>query len=1182
PAGPATGPGARRTHLLVVGAAVLGGRLRVSFGFSETAHRRETVAALAERYSAELRALVEHCASPAAGGCTPSDFPLAGVDQATLDALAGSGRGIEDLYPLSPMQEGMLFHTLMQPGSGAYVGQFGFALRGPLDRGAFRRAWETVVARHTALRSSFAWEGLERPLQTVHRWVDPELREEDWRGAGAAEQAERLDAFLAADRARGFDPGRAPLLRLALFRTADRAHRLVWSFHQMVLDGWSLPLVFREVVMLYDAYRHGREAALPAPRPYRDYIAWLGRRDPGGAERFWRAELAGFSTPTPLVVDRAVPGEAAGHGNAATWLDEESTRALNALARREGLTPNTLAQGAWALLLSRYSGEPDVVFGVTTSGRPAELEGVEETVGLFINTLPARVRIAPEARAAGWLREIQERQAAVREHEQVPLVRVQQWSGVPAGQPLFDTLLVFENYPMEGVPAEHEGGLEIRPLEALEQVNYPLAVVVLPGTRMVLTAQYDRARLDDGVVERMLAHLRNLMEGMVAADAPVSSLSLLGEDERRQLVAAGAPAVPDLPRRESIHGIFEMAARRAPDAVAVTFEGESLTYAELDRRANRLAHHLRARGVGPEVRVGLLLERGVEMVVAALGVLKAGGAYVPVDPSAPDDRVRYVLADSGAPVVLTRQALADGVPAGAGAVLLDADGPRIAAEPDAAPEVESSPDDLAYVIYTSGSTGRPKGVMVEHHSVIRLLRATEEWFDFGPRDVWTLFHSYAFDFSVWEMWGALLYGGRLVVVPAGVARAPDAFYELVVREGVTVLNQTPSAFRPFAAVEEVRGMAPELALRLVIFGGEALELSSLRPWVERHGDARPRLVNMYGITETTVHVTYRSLTRADVEREAGSVIGVPIPDLHLHLLGSDGEPVPVGVPGEICVGGAGVARGYLNRPELTAERFVCNPFGAGRLYRSGDLARRRDDGELEYLGRSDQQVKIRGFRIEPGEVEAALRALDGVRDATVVARADGAGDLRLVGYVVGSGGGLPALDGIRASLRERLPEYMVPAVLVPLEAIPLTSNGKVDRAALPAPEGMATSAAAYVPPRTAAEEALAAIWSEVLGVERVGVHDNFFESGGHSLLVIRVVSRVREHFGVEIPLGSLFEAPTVADLAGEIARRTPLPAVEQPVPRPSAQQLLAEVDELSEDEMDALLAELAAEGELEV
>ncbi|HEU0079304.1 MAG TPA: amino acid adenylation domain-containing protein, partial [Longimicrobiaceae bacterium] len=558
-----------------------------------------------------------------------------------------------------------------------------------------------------------------------------------------------------------------------------------------------------------------------------------------------------------------------------------------------------------------------------------------------------------------------------------------------------------------------------------------------------------------------------------------------------------------------------------------------------EARSNRLARWLRARGVGPEVPVGLCLERSLEMVVAILGVLGAGGAYVPLDPAYPPDRLAFLLEDSGVGIVLTQTALAARVRGGrAEVVALDAERERIAAHDDTPLPEAAAAESLAYVIYTSGSTGRPKGVQVTHASVVRLFTATEPWFGFGERDVWTLFHSYAFDFSVWEIWGALLYGGRLVVVPYLTSRSPDEFLRLLAEEEVTVLSQTPSAFRQLVAAEEPAGAA-ELALRLVVFGGEALEPGTLRPWVERHGDERPRLVNMYGITETTVHVTYRPVTRRDVESGSTSPIGVPIPDLGVYVLDAGGGPAPVGVPGEMYVAGAGVARGYLGRPERTAQRFVPDAYGGvpgARLYRSGDRARWLSGGELEYLGRLDEQVKIRGFRIELGEVEAALRAHPGVGDCVVVAREDAPGERRLVGYVVGAeGADAPGADALRAHLRERLPEHMVPSALVPLARIPLTSNGKTDRRALPAPDPAAGGD--YVAPRDPAEEALAAIFAGVLGAERVGVHDDFFELGGHSLLAVRLLSRIRQETGANVPLHALFEGGTVEKLARIVAGR---------------------------------------------
>ena len=1183
--GAQAGPDVPRTHLLDVNAVVSGGRLRASWGFDGAGADADAVRSLARGWVEELRTLIAHCTSPGAGGHTPSDFPLAGLGQEALDRLLGGDREVEDAYRLSPMQEGMLFHTLYAPGEGDYVAQFSLELRGELDAGAWERAWQAVLDRHAALRSAFLWEGVDRPVQVVKRGVRLPVRREDWRGLAEEEREPRAAAWLRSDRATGFDPAHAPLMRLALFRTGEQAHRCVWTFHQMVLDGWSLPLVFREVMAGYGAFRAGEEPAPGPVRPYRDYIAWLERRDPAEAERFWRATLAGFVAATPFGIDRGAGEQGHGYARRDLLLDPDETGALQELARREGLTPNTVMQGAWALLLARYSGEEDVVFGTTVSGRPAELAGMEEMVGLFINTVPVRVRTPAEESVRAWLAELQAAQVAAREHEHTPLVQVQQWSGVPAGQPLFESLLVFENYPVDP-PAE--GGrrrLEVRIADGEEQGSYPLTLVALPGERMLLRAQFRAARFEPAAVERMLGHLRVLLGGLAAApDGPLGALPLLADEERRQLEAGHSPRT-SVPPEGCVHERFQAWAARAPGAVAVVCEGESLTYAELNQRANQVAHTLRALGVGPEVPVGVCLERGVELVVALLGVLKAGGAYVPLDAGHPPERLAFLLEDSAVPVLLTREALRAALPPhGAEVLCLDADGPRIARAPRHDPPSGAGPESLAYVIYTSGSTGRPKGVLVEHHDVVRLFRATDPWFGFGPGDVWTLFHSAAFDFSVWEMWGALLHGGRLVVVPRWVARSPEAFHDLLRAEGVTVLNQTPSAFQPLARVDEARGASPGLALRLVIFGGEALEPGSLRSWMERHGEDGPRLVNMYGITETTVHVTYRPITRADVEGGAASPIGEPIPDLALQLLDRRLRPVPTGVPGEICVGGAGVARGYLGRPELTAERFVCDPAGGpgARLYRSGDLARRRESGELEYLGRMDQQVKIRGYRIEPGEVEAALRQVPGAREAAVAVREDAPGGRRLVGYLVGAPEEVPPAAEVRAFLAGRLPEYMVPAAIVLLERLPLTPNGKTDRRALPAPEG---SGAEYVAPRTPEEIAVARVWEEVLGVERVGVHDDFFALGGHSLLATQVVSRVRRALGRDLPLRLVFESPTVAGQAEALRARESSPEAAPPDIGASAAgveaKLLDRIDQLSDDDVERLLADLTSDDDRE-
>lgn len=581
---------------------------------------------------------------------------------------------------------------------------------------------------------------------------------------------------------------------------------------------------------------------------------------------------------------------------------------------------------------------------------------------------------------------------------------------------------------------------------------------------------------------------------------------------------------------ETLHRWFERVSEEYPDSIALTFEGQQLTYADVNTRANQLAHHLRSRGVGPEMLVALCLERSFDLIIGILGILKVGAAYVPCDPEVPAERLAFILEDTQSPVLITQESLLSRLAAPASQVVcLDRDRGTLSAQSGANPDAPHEPDHVAYVIYTSGSTGQPKGVCVTHHNAVRLFAATEDWFHFGPEDVWTLFHSFAFDFSVWEIWGALLYGGRLVVVPHLVTRAPDSFLDLLAEEKVTVINQTPSAFRQLIATESAVPAPRPLALRYVIFGGEALDLAALRPWFQRHGDTRPQLINMYGITETTVHVTYRPLTADDVA-EQGSVIGRAIPDLDLYVLDAELRPCPIGETGELHVGGAGLAVGYLRRPELTAQRFFDNPHKpGGRLYKSGDLARYRPDGDIEYLGRIDHQVKIRGHRVELGEIEARIRDFPGVLDAVVLLREVSPDDQQLCGYIVA-----PSLDtvALRDFLKTRLPAYMLPAGFVRLDRLPLTTNGKLDQKALPLPTiDRAAQRAPFAAPQAPLEKQIATVWQDVLGIEAAGLDDNFFDLGGTSLLMLRVHSHLRAAAGREVRIVELFQYPTIRALA---------------------------------------------------
>ena len=1060
---------------------------------------------------------------------------------------------VVDSYELSPTQEGMLFHRLLGEGTGVDLEQIVCRIVGSFDEEAFVGAFHEVAERHPILRTRFRYDGADGPAQEVVEAVQIPVERLDLTGLPTAARAARVDDALRSDRRRGIDLERAPCMRLLVVDGAPDEHLVVWTVHHALLDGRSFPLVLREAFALYDAAATGRTPALGAPpRPYREYIEFLRGIDLAAAERYWRDRLAGFTTPTPLVVDRAATDEQRSRDIQGVFerrLSRQQTAALRALAAARDVTLNTLLQSAWAILLHRYSRETDVVFGATRACRRSALPDAAEMVGLFINTLPLRVTLDPQARLDELLTEVRAQQLQLRRHEHTPLVDVQRWSEIPRGSPLFETILVYEERTLDTVLRTLD--VEGARLEFAYhgQTNYPLALIAYGEDELLVRLESDRRRVDDAPAARLLDHFVTLLTAMPQhADAKLHELPLLSEAERSALAAGAGTAGAGTAGRGvggCLHARFEERARAAPGRVAVVGDGESLTYAQLDRRANALALRLRSLGVGRGVLVGLRTERSVRVVVGILGILKAGGAYVPLDPAYPRERVQFMLADSGVRVVVTEAEFAEDLAAcGASLVVLD----RAGGEAQAGPDPEVGPEDLAYVMYTSGSTGEPKGVLITHHNVGRLFDATDGWFGFGEDDVWSLFHSYAFDFSVWEMWGALLYGGRVVVVPFWVSRSPEAFRELVLREGVTVLNQTPSAFGQFIAADEQSGPPVGSDLRYVIFGGEALELASLGPWFDRHGDVRPRLVNMYGITETTVHVTYRPISIDDLRAGAGSVIGVAIPDLRLFVLDPYREPVPTGVAGEMYVGGGGVARGYLGRDELTAQRFVDDPFGDGdgdgdgRLYRTGDLARRLENGDLEYLGRIDDQVKIRGFRIELGEIEALLARHPGVREAVVLARQDGDLDKRLVAYVVAAAPPGELIEQLKTHLRATLPEYMVPAHYVLLDRLPLTPNGKTDRKALPAPEyGRREVERPYVAPRTATEQSLAAVWAAVLGAPRVSLDDNFFELGGDSILSIQVIARCRRT-GLQFTPRDLAKQPTVARLAQLIeSARPPTP-----------------------------------------
>ncbi|HEX4959375.1 MAG TPA: non-ribosomal peptide synthase/polyketide synthase, partial [Thermoanaerobaculia bacterium] len=1056
--------------------------------------------------------------------------------------------------PLSFAQERLWFLDQLQPGSAAYNVPAAVRLTGWLDVSALAATLREILRRHESLRTSFSLRS-GQPVQVIVPAAELLLPVVDLSGLDAARREPVAGALARAESLQPFDLSRAPLLRAVLLRLAGDEHALLLTLHHIASDAWSAGVLVREMVALYRAFSQGAPSPLPEfAMQYADFAIWQRgwlRGDELEAQLgYWRGILSGAPV-LELATDRPrkpLQGYR-GADSSFTWPGEVS-EGVRDLARRRGATPFMVLLAAFDALLQRYTGQDDLVVGTIIANRNrSEIEGM---IGFFVNTLALRADLAGGPAFSDLLVRVRESALGAYTHQDLPfekLVAELQPERDLSRSPLFQVLFQLQNTPMDAEPIELPG-LELQPMGTGGQtakfdlvLNTYEAGSVLSGVLKYNTDLFERA-----TAARIVRHFTALVAGAMAEPfRRLSELPLLSAAESHQLVWEWNERPAEDLGFGVLHELFTEQAARAPESTAVACEGERLSYGELDRRSNQLARYLERQGILPGDRVGLFLERSVGMAVAILGVLKAGAAYVPLDPTYPQERLSFLLADSRPPVVLTQESLGALLPESEAAsriVVMDRDEERIVRERDCALRIRVCAEDPAYVIYTSGSTGRPKGVVVRHGNVTRLFSATEEWFGFGPGDVWTLFHSYAFDFSVWEIWGALLYGGRLVIVPYWVSRSPEAFYELLRSERVTVLSQTPSAFRQLLWAEGsvLAGAPPDLALRYVIFGGEALEPASLAPWFERHGDERPRLVNMYGITETTVHVTYREVARRDVER-AVSALGCPIPDLGVYLLDSALQPVPLGAPGEIHVGGAGLAEGYLGRAELTAERFVPNPFGGAgsRLYRSGDLARRLPDGDLEYLGRIDHQVKVRGFRIELGEIEAALVRHPSVRETVVLAVDDPqrAGERRLIAWLVPAVGEVPNLSELRVFAGASLPDYMLPAALVLLDALPLTPNGKIDRRALPPPEMERPVTREFVAPRTALESFVSGLWQEVLNVEQVGVHDDFFELGGSSISGAVLINRIQHELGEIVQVVVIFDHPTVESLSSYLAKEHP-------------------------------------------
>jgi amino acid adenylation domain-containing protein len=1051
--------------------------------------------------------------------------------------------------PLTFAQQRLWFLAQLQPDSTAYNMNLAVRLTGPLDLAALEQSLNEVVRRHEALRTSFsASDG--KPVQVIAPQLHVTLRVVDNTTIAEDFQDAEIECRAIEQAQQPFDLSEAPLFRLSLVRFGEEDHVVLFTIHHIISDIWSLSLLTLEMAKLYEAFRQNNSSPLPPlPIQYADFAIWQRDQLQGDLLQaeldYWRQQLAGAPFVLDLPTDRprlAVPNL---RGATESFrLDESLTEALIHLSQRENVTLFMTLLAAFQVLLYRYTRQDDILVGTPIAGRD-RIE-IEKLIGFFADTIVLRMRISDDLTFRDVLGRVREVALGAYSHQDLPfekLVEALQPERDLSRNPIFQVLFALHNTPVESLQLP---GLVWTPLKLnIPKTRFDLALdLTETASGIAGTCQYNADLFDATTINGLLSHYRTLLESIaVNPEERVSYLQLLTSSERRRLLLEWNEAPRGHSNDLRLHELFEKQAAHNPNATAVVYENVRLTYAELNRQANQLAHYLRANGLGPDVLVGVSIERGIEMMIALLGILKAGGAYVPLDPAYPKDRLDFMVRDAGVTLLLTMTQLRRLLPDEVKTICLDADWTEVARESEENLQVQMSSMNLAYMIYTSGSTGRPKGVQVEHESVVSLFAATQPLFDFGVNDVWTVSHSYAFDFSVWEIWGCLVHGGRLIIVPLHVNQSPESFRELLRVERVTILNQTPSAMRQL-----LPGDVADLSLRLIICGGEALP----REVATQLADWGVPAWNFYGPTEASVWAAINEITTAG-DGVGPVAIGRPLANTQVYVLDSNLELLPVNVPGELYIGGERVARGYYQRSELTAERFVPDAYSGavgGRLYRTGDRVRYGTAGQLEFLGRVDEQVKVRGYRIELGEIESVLAEADGVQQAVAVVRES---EQRLVAYVVMENGA--AAKPLRDHLSQKLPEYMIPSPIVVLPELPLTANGKVDRRALPNPGSVRSELTPkYLTPQGTIQELLASRWSHLLRVERVGMHDNFFELGGHSLLATQVVSWIRNAFSVEVPLRSLFEHPTVAGLAEIIesemreSRKLQLPPI-RPVPR---------------------------------
>ncbi|OJT57690.1 non-ribosomal peptide synthetase [Bacillus altitudinis] len=1029
---------------------------------------------------------------------------------------------VQDMYYLSPMQEGMLFHTLHHQEKGFYVEQMDMNVKGTLRSDLLEKSMNIIVERYDIFRTVFLHEKVKRPIQVVLKNRPFQLDIVDIQDLSESEQLERIDRFKQKDQLRGFDLSKDLLMRASVFQTGPSSYRWVWSYHHILLDGWCFGLVVQELFAIYHALLHDIPYRLEPVKPYKEYIQWLEKQDKQASLEYWTQSLAGFEGQSTFKEQRKQTNE---HelGEIEWAMSKEETAALSELALQQNATLSSALQSAWSILLSRYQRSNDVLFGTVVSGRPSDLAGVDRMVGLFINVIPRRIQLTDQMTFRSLLSETQQQSLAAEPHQYIPIYDIQAKAGQ---QQLIDHIVVFENVPA-AKKDEQESllGFTVEDMNVYEKSNYDLNLLASPGEQLQLKLAFNQRAFDPAFVCKLKDQLTLLIKGAIKhPDQSVHTLTLVTKQEKQRMLEEWN--APELEHDQLyLTKWFEHNVRKQPNAVALSAGDHTMTYAELNEQANRLARHLQKNGVGHQTVTAILAERTPELIVSLLAVLKAGATYVPIDPDYPESRIQYMLKDSGATHLLTHSSFISQTRSLAfDGTYLFADDQEILLMSSENLPLEAGLDDTAYIMYTSGTTGQPKGIMTTHSNIARVVKNTN-YLTILETDTLLSLSNSVFDGFTFDVYGALLNGAKLVLPQKETILDMGKLTELIKGEHISVMFVPTALFHLLVdeGTDWMRGV------RKVLFGGERASVQHVRKAFDVMG--KGRLLNVYGPTESTVFATYYPIDEA-IPLEAHSIpIGKPLNQTGAYILSEHRQLQPIGMVGELCLSGKGLAKGYLNRPDLTKQVFIPHPFASGeRLYRTGDLAYFREDGLIEYAGRVDDQVKIRGHRIELTEIEANLLMHPGVKQAVLLADHDETNHTRLLAYITCDDAWKGKLDDIKSRLKERLPAYMLPHELIELENLPLTPNGKVDKRQLPKPEAPQGNRRVKLPANEV-EQKLLVMWREVLEREDISTDDHFFELGGHSLKAMSLLSKVSKEFEVQVPIHLLFETPTIEALS---------------------------------------------------